>query len=86
MASPTENYLNVVVPNFVSGQGHFVFKDQAPFRISVGYGFFADHGITPAMTLGHMLSHIIGNGDPPDDVADNDVSGDRRITDDRTAT
>ena len=27
-----------------------------------------------------------GNGDPPDDVADNDANGDRRITDDRTAT
>ena len=63
MASPTENYLNVVVPNFVSGQGHFVFKEQAPFRVSVGYGFFADHGITPAVTLGHMLSHIIVTGE-----------------------
>lgn len=27
-----------------------------------------------------------GNGDPPDDVAGNDANGDRRITDDRTAT
>ena len=27
-----------------------------------------------------------GNGDPPDDVADDDEDGDRRIKDDRTAT